>query len=105
MSSMFDDPLMEIDRRVEGPVLVDGVEIGAGSRVRLHPKAGGDIMDIVLVGRIAVVEAIEQDFDDNIQVAVVVEDDPGSDLGFARQPGHRFFFSPAELATVEDGEI
>jgi len=30
-------------------------------------------------------------------LAVVVEDDPGRDLGFARQPGHRFFFSPAEV--------
>jgi len=27
----------------------------------------------------------------------VVDDDPGRDLGFARQPGHRFFFSPEEV--------
>jgi hypothetical protein len=26
-----------------------------------------------------------------------VEDDPGRDLGELRQPGHRFFFTPAEI--------
>jgi hydrogenase maturation protease len=33
---------------------------------------------------------------------VVVEDDPGRDLGAARQPGHRFFFSPAEVEPLEE---
>jgi len=28
---------------------------------------------------------------------VVVEDDPGRDLGERRQPGHRFFFAPEEV--------
>jgi hypothetical protein len=31
----------------------------------------------------------------------VVEDDPGKDLGMARQPGHRFFYSPDEVEVVE----
>jgi hydrogenase maturation protease len=34
-------------------------------------------------------------------LAVVVEDDPGRDLGFDRQPGHRFFFMPGEVEPVE----
>ncbi|MBA2239739.1 MAG: hydrogenase maturation protease [Solirubrobacterales bacterium] len=32
-----------------------------------------------------------------VHLAVVLDDDPGRDLGQARQPGHRFFFSPAEV--------
>jgi len=28
---------------------------------------------------------------------VVLEDDPGRDLGELRQPGHRFFFKPSEI--------
>jgi hypothetical protein len=54
-------------------------------------------MDMALAGKIASVEAIEQDFEDNIQLAVVVDDDPGREFGMMRQPGHRFFFSPEEV--------
>ena len=32
---------------------------------------------------------------------MVLEDDPGRDLGMMRQPGHRFFFTPAEIDPVE----
>lgn len=86
-----------------GRAVVDGVEIERGSRVRLHPRPGGDIMDLALAGRVAIVEGIEQDFEDNIHVAVTVEDDPGRDLGDARQPGHRFFFSLDEVEPLDGG--
>jgi hydrogenase maturation protease len=78
-----------------------GREFKAGSRVRLHPRAGGDILDLALAGREAVIEAIEQDLDGEVTLAVVVDDDPGRDLGYERQPGHRFFFSPAEVEPVD----
>jgi hypothetical protein len=68
-----------------------------GDRVRLRPKPGGDVFDIVLNGRTAIVESIEHDFDDRMHVAVIIEDDPGLELGLMRQPGHRFFFSPEEV--------
>lgn len=71
-----------------------------GDRVVLRPKPGGDIFDVVLKGRVAIVEAVEQDFEDRIHVAVVIEDDPGKDLGLLRQPGHRFFFSADEVELV-----
>ena len=102
MNPFFDAPLWG-EGRAAPRVTVGGVEIKKGSRVRLHPRAGGDIMDLALAGRAACVEAIEQDFEDNIQIAVVVEDDPGRDLGDARQPGHRFFFAPEELEPLDDG--
>lgn len=68
-----------------------------GDRVRLRPQKKSDIFDIALDGKIAVIESVEQDFEDRVHLAVVVEDDPGRDLGAARQIGHRFFFSPDEV--------
>lgn len=79
-----------------------GEPLAVGARVRLRPKAGGDIMDIVLAGKIAIVEAIERDFEDRTHVAVTIEDDPGRDLGLGRFPGHRFFFSREELEPLEE---
>jgi hydrogenase maturation protease len=78
------------------------MELRPGTRVRLHPAARGDILDLALDGRTAIVEAIEHDHDDRIHVAVAVEDDPGRGLGAARQIGHRFFFSPQELELLEE---
>jgi hypothetical protein len=76
---------------------VRGVPIKKGDTVLLKPKKGGDIFDLALAGKIAVIEAIEQDYDNNIHFAVVLEDDPGRDLGMMRQPGHRFFFTSEEI--------
>jgi hydrogenase maturation protease len=78
-------------------VSVAGVELKKGSFVRLHPRAGGDIFDLALAGRTAMVESIEQDYEGKLHLAVVLEDDPGRDLGILRQPGHRFFFTPEEV--------
>jgi hydrogenase maturation protease len=65
-----------------------------GSRVRLRPRAGGDVFDIALAGRTAVVEEVVESMEGVVQLAVAVEDDPGRDLG---QFGHRFFFAPDEV--------
>lgn len=78
-----------------------GVELRVGSRVRLWPQKKADIMDMALEGKVAVIEAIEQDLEDNIQLAVVVDDDPGREFGMLRQPGHRFFFTPAEVEPLD----
>jgi hypothetical protein len=85
------------DKPVLDSVTVNGIEFKSGDRVRLRPRLSGDIMDIVLAGKVAVIESIEQDYDGKIQLAVVLDEDPGKDLGFLRQPGHRFFFSPEEV--------
>jgi hydrogenase maturation protease len=72
-----------------------------GDRVRLNPKQGGDILDIALRGQIATIESIEEDYEGVRHVCVVLEDDPGRDLGMMRQPGHRFFFTPAEIVPLQ----
>ena len=92
--------LLEERTPVERVSVSGGVEVRAGDRVRLRPKKRGDIMDLALSGKVAVVEAIEQDYEGNTHLAVVVDDDPGRDLGMLRQPGHRFFFSPHEVEPV-----
>jgi hypothetical protein len=82
-------------------VVVGGVELEKGSRVLLWPRAGGDIMDLALKGKVAFVEGIEQDYEERIYVAVTLEDDPGRDLGEDRFLGHRFFFSPEEVEPLD----
>ena len=78
-----------------------GHDLKVGDRVRLCPKPGADIMDIVLKDELAVIEAIERDFEDRVHVAVVLEADPGREFGLERMPGHRFFFAPNEIEPVE----
>ena len=78
-------------------VRVFGVEVHTGDRVRLWPGKRADILDAAMTGKLAIVEAIEQDLEGNLQFAVVLEDDPGKDLGLLRQAGHRFFFTPDEI--------
>ena len=90
-------------------VLVFGVALRVGDRVRLWPQSMGpqkkaDILDMALNGKVAVIEAILQDFEDQIQFAVVLDDDPGQEFGMLRQPGHRFFFTPEEVEPVLSGE-
>jgi hypothetical protein len=82
-------------------VVVKGVELAKGSRILLWPRAGGDIMDLALKGKVAFVEGIEQDYEDRIHIAVTLEDDPGRDLGEDRFLGHRFFFSPEEIEPLD----
>ena len=80
---------------------VSGVRLRAGDTVRLRPRPGGDVFDLALSGKTAIIESIEQDYEGNAHLAVVLNDDPGRDLGLLRQPGHRFFFSPAEVEPAD----
>ncbi len=90
--------------RTPGPrppaVAANGERLAVGDHVRLRPRPGRDIIDVVLRGKIAVIEAIERDFEDRVHVAVTVLDDPGRDMGLDRMPGHRFFFGPEEVEAL-----
>lgn len=91
-----------LERR--GPDFVDiaGVAVRAGSVVRLAPRqTGGDIFEVALVGRTAIVHEVLEDYEGRLQLAVIVADDPGQDLGAMRRPGHRFFFDPAEVEPLD----
>jgi hydrogenase maturation protease len=78
-------------------VTIGGMDARMGDRVRLLPRKGGDILDIALRGQIATIEGIEEDYEGKAHVSVVLDDDPGRDLGLLRQPGHRFFFDANEV--------
>ena len=79
---------------------IGGVLVKRGDRVKLHPGRRGDVFDLALDGKIAAIESIEQDYEGKLHVCVVLDEDPGRDIGLMRQPGHRFFFSPSELEPV-----
>lgn len=49
------------DKKPVDDLCIQGATVKQGSRVRLRPKPGGDIMDIALAGKTAVIEAVEQD--------------------------------------------
>lgn len=85
---------------IRDSVQVFGVELRKGDRVRLWPQKRADILDMALAGKTATIEAIEaieEDFESQVHLAVVIDDDPGKDFGELRQPGHRFFFLPEEV--------
>ena len=83
---------------------ISGTHVRVGDRVRLRPRQGGDVLDIALAAQIAIIESLEQDYEGNNHVCVVLEEDPGRDLGMLRQPGHRFFFSAEEIEPLPPNE-
>ncbi|MDX6697187.1 MAG: hydrogenase maturation protease [Solirubrobacteraceae bacterium] len=94
----------ELERPGPDTVLVGGESLRVGSRVRLHPGSRTDVWDAALEGRAAVIEGVEQDMEGRVQFTVIVDDDPGRDLGERKQPGHRFFFGPEEVEPLGPGE-
>ncbi|MGB0125240.1 MAG: hydrogenase maturation protease [Silvibacterium sp.] len=85
------------DKALLDHLMISGIEVRTGDRVRLFPHKGGDILDLALHGQIATIESIEQDYEGNAHVCVVLDNDPGRDMGLLRQPGHRFFFDSSEV--------
>ncbi|MGH7936961.1 MAG: hypothetical protein ACREFG_00510, partial [Chthoniobacterales bacterium] len=83
-------------------VTVAGVSLKVGDRVRVRPRKRADVMDIALDGKIAIIESVMQDVEDQVQFALVLEDDPGRDLGMMRQPGHRFFYGADEVEPLAE---
>ena len=99
------------DKTVLNFACVGDRQFRQGDRVRLKPRSRGDVFDLALAGKTAVIESIEEDYEGHVHLAVVLDDDPGRDLGMLRQPGHRFFFSLEEVELLpetppanEDGE-
>jgi hydrogenase maturation protease len=92
------------DKSTLEEVVIAGVPARLGDRVRLRPRKGGDVFDIALAGQVATIEALEQDYEGKVHVCVVLDDDPGRDLGMMRQPGHRFFFAVDEVEPLPKHE-
>lgn len=80
--------------------VVGDVTLKTGDRVRIRPKRRADVMDIALEGKIAIIEAVDEDVDKNVHFAVVLEDDPGRDIGIIRYIAHRSFYSADEVEPI-----
>ncbi len=94
------DPLADNAVQPEADaVLVNGVRIAQGSRVRLHPGRRADAQDLFFAGRTARVTTVHEDVDGNQHVGVVVEDDPAADLH--EWYGRYLYFSPDEVEPLE----
>ncbi len=85
-----------------GHVTVNGQDLVIGDRVQIRPRGRADVMDLALEGKIAVIESIEQDAENRVYLALVLDEDPGKDLGMLRQPGHRFFYGLNEVEPLTE---
>ncbi|OBI95112.1 hypothetical protein [Mycobacterium sp. 1465703.0] len=90
------DPLADNAVRPEiDAVLVNGVRIARGSKVRLRPRRHADAQDIFVAGKAARVTSVHEDVEGNTHVGVVVDDDPAADLH--DWYGRYLYFSPDEI--------
>jgi hypothetical protein len=83
----------------EREATADGVVYRAGMKVLLRPAEGADAYDVLLAGRAATIERIYVDYDDRVQLAVTIDDDPGREL--LRESGRFLFFRAEEVQVVE----
>ena len=94
------DPLADNAVRPEiDAVLVNGIRIARGSKVRLRPLRNADAQDIFVAGKTARVTSVHEDVEGNKHVGVVVDEDPAADLH--DWYGRYLYFSPDEVEPLQ----
>jgi hypothetical protein len=94
------DPLADTAVRPDlDAVLVNGVRVAAGSRVRLRPSRRADAQDIFFAGKSARVTSVHEDVDGQKYVGVIVEDDP--DVEMPDSYGRYLYFAPDEVEPLD----
>jgi hypothetical protein len=94
------DPLADNAVRPDlDAVLVNGVRVAAGSRVRLRPSRRADAQDIFFAGKSARVTSVHEDVDGDKYVGVIVEDDP--DVEMPDSYGRYLYFAPDEVEPLD----
>jgi hypothetical protein len=81
-------------------VLVNGVRVRRGSRVRLHPSRRADAQDLFFADKIARVTSVHATVDGDQHVGVVLEDDPAADLH--DWYGRYLYFAPDEVEPLSE---
>ncbi|MBT2536154.1 hypothetical protein [Arthrobacter sp. ISL-69] len=83
-------------------VLIHGVPVARGSRVRVNPSRRADAQDLFFAGQTGRVTSVHFDVDGSTHVGLVLEQDPAADLheGYGRS----FYYAPEELEPLEDGK-
>ncbi|MBX9978446.1 hypothetical protein [Mycobacterium avium] len=95
------DPLADKAVRPDvDAVLVNGVRVGRGSRVRLHPSRRADAQDLFFAGRTARVTSVHEDVDGDQHIGVVLDDDPAADLH--EWYGRYLYFAPDEVEPLRE---
>jgi hypothetical protein len=85
----------------EESIEIDGMVYKKGDKVRLNPtERKTDITDSILKGKIATIETIYVDYEDNVHLAVTIDDDPGQDL--RHDLGLYMYFKPDEVELMSD---
>ncbi|GAB91397.1 hypothetical protein [Gordonia rhizosphera] len=80
-------------------VVVDGVAVRRGSRVRLRPSRRADAHDLFFAGMTARVMTVHADVDGQTHVGVVIEDDPAAELH--ESYGRYYYFAPDEVEPLD----
>jgi hypothetical protein len=84
-------------------VVITGVRVARGSRVRMRPGSRrADAQDLFLIGRTALVEAVLNDVDGQVHVAVSPDQDPVADLQASH--GRFLYFAPDELEPIDPAD-
>ena len=96
------DPLADNAVRPDiDAVLVNGIPVMRGSRVRLRPSRRADAQDIFFAGMTARVTSVHEDVDGDQHVGVVLEEDPAADLH--DWYGRYLYFAPDEVEPLIEG--
>jgi len=75
---------------------IDGVTVGAGTHVRLHPQRRSDAQDLFVDGRSATVAGVFNDVSGDVYLAVALDvDDPDAELH--QWHGRYLYFNPDEV--------
>jgi len=94
------DPATDASVRPEvDSVMIDGVRVAKGSRVRVHPSRRADAQDLFFADQEAQVTAVLSDVDGGTHVALVLVDDPAADLH--EWYGRYLYFAPDELEPLD----
>jgi hypothetical protein len=88
---------MSLNTRRVAAVIVKGVELRPGDRVKIQPKHHEVFSSTVLTGKIGVIEAFEQDTESRVHVALVLERHGAEGGAPPNQPGERFLFTLDEI--------
>ncbi|WP_442543905.1 hypothetical protein ACSBOX_19260 [Arthrobacter sp. KN11-1C] len=80
-------------------VVINGVPVARGSRVRVNPRRRADAQDLFFAGQTGRVTSVHFDVDGSTHVGLVLEQDPAADLheGYGRS----FYYAPDELEPLE----
>ncbi|MDQ0213140.1 hypothetical protein [Arthrobacter bambusae] len=80
-------------------VVINGVPVARGSRVRVNPRRRADAQDLFFAGQTGRVTSVHFDVDGSTHVGLVLEQDPAADLH--EDYGRSFYYAPDELEPLE----